>query len=79
MLADDGEILKPGSSKIGLIGTSGLVPVGYYKEEKSAETFKEVNGIRYSFPGDYQIRKRWINNTTWKRKYPYNLREKDLS
>jgi len=54
IIADDGEILEPGSEKIGLIGTSGLVPVGYYKDEKkSAETFKEVNGIRYSFPGDY--------------------------
>jgi|TARA_B100001142_G_scaffold293583_1_gene313278 acyl-CoA synthetase (AMP-forming)/AMP-acid ligase II len=54
VLADDGEILTPGSKKIGLIGTSGLVPVGYYKDEKkSAETFREVNGIRYSFPGDY--------------------------
>ena len=42
------------ASKIGLIGTSGLVPVGYYKDEKkSAETFREVNGVRYSFPGDY--------------------------
>ena len=28
VLADDGEILSPGSEKIGLIGTSGLVPVG---------------------------------------------------
>ncbi len=54
ILADDGEILEPGSKKIGLIGTSGLVPVGYYKDEKkSAETFREINGIRYSFPGDY--------------------------
>ena len=54
VIADDGEILSPGSTKIGLIGTSGLVPVGYYKDEKkSAQTFKEVNGIRYSFPGDY--------------------------
>jgi len=54
VLADDGEILSPGSEKIGLIGTSGLVPVGYYKDEKkSAETFREVDGIRYSFPGDY--------------------------
>ena len=54
VLADDGEILEPGSKKIGLLGTSGLVPVGYYKDEKkSAETFKEINGIRYSFPGDY--------------------------
>ena len=54
VIADDGEILEPGSKKVGLIGTSGLVPVGYYKDEKkSAETFKEVNGVRYSFPGDY--------------------------
>ena len=46
--------MEPGSEKIGLLGTSGLVPVGYYKDEKkSADTFKEVNGIRYSFPGDY--------------------------
>ena len=54
VIADDGEILRPGTEKIGLIGTSGLVPVGYYKDEKkSAETFKEIDGIRYSFPGDY--------------------------
>jgi len=54
IIADDGEILEPGSEKIGLIGTSGLVPVGYYKDKKkSEETFREVNGIRYSFPGDY--------------------------
>ncbi len=54
IMADDGEILEPGSDKIGLIGTSGLVPVGYYKDEKkSSETFREVNGTRYSFPGDY--------------------------
>ena len=39
---------------MGKIGTSGLVPEGYFKDEKkSAETFKEVNGVRYSFPGDY--------------------------
>ena len=54
ILADDGEILEPGSDKVGLIGTSGLVPEGYYKDEKkSAQTFKEIEGVRYSFPGDY--------------------------
>ena len=54
ILADDGEILEPGSDKIGMIGTSGLVPVGYFKDKaKSDKTFKEVNGVRYSFPGDY--------------------------
>ena len=30
------------------------MPEGYYKdEEKSAQTFKEIDGVRYSFPGDY--------------------------
>ena len=50
---DDREIL-PGSDEIGMIATTGLVPVGYYKDElKSAATFRMVNGIRYSFPGDF--------------------------
>lgn len=54
VLTDDGDEVQPGSGTMGKIGTSGLVPEGYFKDEKkSAETFKEVNGIRYSFPGDY--------------------------
>ena len=54
VLSDDGKEVEPGSDIMGKIGTSGLVPEGYFKDEKkSAETFKEVNGVRYSFPGDY--------------------------
>ena len=54
VLSDDGKELEPGSDTMGKIGTSGLVPEGYFKDEKkSAETFKEINGVRYSFPGDY--------------------------
>ena len=54
VLTDEGDEVQPGSGIMGKIGTSGLVPEGYFKDEKkSAETFKEVNGIRYSFPGDY--------------------------
>lgn len=54
VITDEGEIVEPGSDKMGKIGTSGLVPLGYFKDEKkSAETFKEFQGIRYSFPGDY--------------------------
>ncbi len=54
VITDEGEEVKPGSDKMGKIGTSGLVPEGYYKDEKkSAETFKEYKGVRYSFPGDY--------------------------
>ena len=54
VLSDDGKEVEPGSKEMGKIGTSGLVPEGYFKDEKkSAETFKEINGVRYSFPGDY--------------------------
>ena len=54
VITDEGELVEPGSDKTGKIGTSGLVPLGYFKDEKkSAETFKEFQGVRYSFPGDY--------------------------
>ena len=36
-----------------MVASGGLVPVGYYKDpEKSARTFREVGGKRWSFPGD---------------------------
>lgn len=48
------EEVLPGSGTMGMIGTPGNVPLGYYKDpKKSAETFREINGVRYSFPGDY--------------------------
>ena len=56
VITDEGKLVEPGSGEMGLIGTSGLVPEGYYKDaKKSAETFKEVDGVRYSFPGDYAL------------------------
>ena len=46
--------VQPGSDSVGMIANGGFVPVGYYKDpEKSAKTFRMVNGHRYSFPGDY--------------------------
>ena len=54
VIADDGHEVVPGSGEMGKLATSGLVPVGYYKDpEKSAATFREIDGVRYSFPGDY--------------------------
>jgi 3-oxocholest-4-en-26-oate---CoA ligase len=39
---------------IGRLARSGSVPLGYYKDpEKSARTFIDVDGVRYSVPGDY--------------------------
>ena len=49
---DDTEVL-PGSDEVGMVAAGGNVPLGYYKdEEKSARTFRVINGERYSFPGD---------------------------
>jgi len=54
VITDDGRFVTPGSGEIGKLATSGFVPIGYYKDpQKSAETFREVDGVRYSFPGDY--------------------------
>lgn len=54
VITDDGHDVVPGSGEMGKLATSGLVPVGYYKDpEKSAATFREIDGVRYSFPGDY--------------------------
>lgn len=56
VITDDGRQVEPGSGEMGKIGTSGLVPLGYFKDpKKSADTFKEVEGVRYSFPGDYAL------------------------
>ncbi len=54
VITDDGRHVQPGSGEMGKLATSGFVPLGYYKDpEKSAETFREIDGVRYSFPGDY--------------------------
>ena len=54
VVTDDGEVAQPGDGKIGLLGVGGPIPLGYYKdEEKSAATFRAVDGRRYSIPGDY--------------------------
>ncbi len=54
VITDDDRLVEPGSGEIGKLATSAFVPLGYYKDpEKSAATFRTVEGVRYSFPGDY--------------------------
>jgi fatty-acyl-CoA synthase len=54
VITDDGRVVAAGSGEIGKVATSTFVPLGYYKDPvKSAETFREIDGTRYSFPGDY--------------------------
>ena len=55
VLGDDGQVLDP-ATDVGVTGRlarGGHVPVGYYKDpEKSAKTFLEIGGERFSVPGD---------------------------
>ncbi|MEZ5347978.1 MAG: acyl-CoA synthetase [Microthrixaceae bacterium] len=51
---DDGKPVEPGSGVRGRVAVPGHTPIGYYKDpEKSAATFIQHNGVRYSMPGDY--------------------------
>jgi acyl-CoA synthetase (AMP-forming)/AMP-acid ligase II len=51
---DDGNRVQPGSGVVGKIARSGAVPIGYYKDpEKTAATFVELEGRRWSIPGDF--------------------------
>ena len=55
VLDDDGRVLDPATDigRTGRLARGGNVPVGYYKDpEKSARTFLEIDGQRYSVPGD---------------------------
>ena len=39
-----------------MVAASGSVPLGYYKDEaKSQATFRTIDGVRYSFPGDWAL------------------------
>ena len=54
VFTDDDREIEPGSDEVGMVAAGGNVPIGYYKdEEKSARTFRVINGVRYSFPGDF--------------------------
>ena len=54
VLDTDGTDIAPGSGRVGVLALGGRIPVGYYKDEaKSAATFRVIDGVRYSIPGDY--------------------------
>ncbi len=49
-----GRPVTPGSDEVGLIAVTGRIPIGYLNDpEKTARTFRVVDGVRYSMPGDY--------------------------
>jgi len=57
VVLDEGNEILDMASNVGAVGRlarSGSVPLGYYKDpEKSARTFIEIDGTRYSVPGDF--------------------------
>ena len=51
---DAGQEVGRGTGEIGMIARAGAIPEGYYKDPvKTAATFRTVNGVRYSIPGDF--------------------------
>jgi fatty-acyl-CoA synthase len=54
VFSEDLREIEPGSDEQGFLAVTGPIPIGYYKDaEKTASTFKEINGTLYSVPGDY--------------------------
>ena len=54
MIVDDAlRPIQPGSGQVGRLATRGRAPLGYYKDpEASARTFVEIDGERWTLPGD---------------------------
>ena len=56
VIDDDNHVLdlEDNVGAVGRLGRGGSVPLGYFNDpEKSARTFLEIDGERYSVPGDY--------------------------
>lgn len=53
VFTDDDREVTPGSDEIGVVAAGGFVPIGYFKDpDKTASTFRAIDGVRYAFPGD---------------------------
>ncbi len=56
VITDDDRLVEPGSDEVGVVAITGHIPLGYYgDEEKTKATFRTVDGVRYSIPGDYAM------------------------
>jgi fatty-acyl-CoA synthase len=54
VFTEDGRRIEPGSGETGMVAVGGFLPVGYYKDERKTEqTFRELEGRRWSIPGDF--------------------------
>ncbi len=56
VIREDGTSVAPGSGETGLVAVAGRAPIGYFNDpEKSAKTFREIGGRRWTTPGDFAI------------------------
>jgi acyl-CoA synthetase (AMP-forming)/AMP-acid ligase II len=53
VLDDDLRPVQPGSGQVGRLAVRGRVPIGYHNDpDKSARTFIEIDGVRWTHTGD---------------------------
>jgi acyl-CoA synthetase (AMP-forming)/AMP-acid ligase II len=51
-----GRPLERGSTKPGMLAVSGPMPDGYWHDPgRSAQTFRTIDGVQYTVPGDYAL------------------------
>jgi fatty-acyl-CoA synthase len=54
LIDEQGQLVVQGSSQSGMIVVGGPLPLGYYKDpERTARTFREVDGQRFAVTGDW--------------------------
>jgi acyl-CoA synthetase (AMP-forming)/AMP-acid ligase II len=54
VFTEDEREVTPGSGETGMVAVPGAIPEGYYHDEaKTARTFRVIDGVRYSIPGDW--------------------------
>jgi acyl-CoA synthetase (AMP-forming)/AMP-acid ligase II len=54
VIDEDNRPIPAGSDRIGRLARGGHIPLGYYKDpERTAKLFVEVDGSRYTVPGDF--------------------------
>jgi 3-oxocholest-4-en-26-oate---CoA ligase len=53
---EDNQKVAPGSGVMGMVAVADTVPMGYYKDpEKSARTVRSIDGLWWTFPGDFAM------------------------
>jgi fatty-acyl-CoA synthase len=56
VLTEDGRDVVPGSGEPGVLAVAQSTGLGYYKDaERSAATFRVIDGVAYAIPGDWAV------------------------